>query len=266
MTPVPFETASRFAPEGAGRYVGVLTADWVQGRGVYGGMVAAILARAAAAEVDADRPPRAFTIAFCAPAPPGEAEARVSVERRGGSVTQVSARLLAGGAVLATAQATFAGPRRASLRFDERAMPELPDPASVARGPDALYIPPFCQHFDLRQALGPAPFSGGGRARIGGWCRLRDAGVPDLGMIVAAMDAWAPAVLGRVDRWTPAASVDLSVQLLADTPLEAAPDAWYAFEARGRHAADGYADEEAVLWTAAGRPVAVARQLVAVFE
>jgi acyl-CoA thioesterase len=262
----PFETASRFEPRGRGRYAGALAEDWYQGRGVYGGLVAAILARALSAEVGGDRPARTLSVAFCAPATAGEAEVRVTVERAGRYVTHASARLVRGDAVLATALATFGRARPSAVDHAARPMPALPPPDDVPPGPDALHLPAFCQHFEFRQALGPAPFSGGREARLGGWCRPKPAATLDAGLVAALLDAWAPAILSTSPEWAPAASIDLTVQLLAPLPREAAPDAHYAFEARCTRAADGYADELATLWAADGTPLASARQLVALFR
>jgi acyl-CoA thioesterase len=265
---VTFEEACALVPIGEGRYRGVLGEDWYQGRGVYGGMVAALVLRALEARIDdPPRSARTLSILLSAPALAGPCEVHTAIERAGKYVTHASARMFAGGEVLASAIATFARPRESALAYRTLAMPALPMPERVPVGPDSLFIPAFCKHFEFRQAIGAQPFSGGARAFLGGWCRLREPARPDAALMAALLDSWAPAVLSLAPEWSPAATIDLTIHFLTTLPLADAPsEAYYAFEAESTIVEDGYADDRATLWTADGAPIAIARQLVAVFR
>lgn len=259
----PFDVASRFARRGDGRFAGALDEGWYQGRGAYGGLVAAILARAIEAEHEEQRL-RTLHVSFCAPATAGEAEVHVEPIRRGRSVSTARASMRRADETIASAVATLAKPRKDKLGYRARPMPPLRPPRTVADGPEALYLPAFCAHFELRQALGPAAFSGGAHAYVAGWCRPRVPTPPSAALVIALLDAWAPAIVATSNEWIGAASVDQTISLLAPLP-RVADDAWYAFEARATYAADGYADEEASLFTEDGTPLASARQLIAIF-
>jgi acyl-CoA thioesterase len=143
----------------------------------------------------------------------------------------------------------------------------VPPPEEVPDGPEEHYIPPFTRAFGFRQCLGPVPFSGGTDARVGGWCRLEEDGVPvDAALACAMLDAWPPAAVALSPGWCPVASIEIGYHFLAPFPSvsdETRP--WLFYDATARHVSSGFADEVAVLWSRDGRPLATARQLVAVF-
>jgi acyl-CoA thioesterase len=262
---VSFQERISFGKTGPGRYAGALAEDWYQGRGVYGGFVTASIARAIENEIgEPARSLRTLNVGFCAPATAGEAEIEVHIERAGNAVTMVSARMLRGGEVIAIATATLARARRSKRVLSGLPMPAMKPPHEVADGPAGLYVPDFCRHLEFRQALGFGPFSGGSEAHVGGWCRLKEDSRADAPTIAALLDSWSPAILSMTPEWTGAASIDLSIDFHAPFP-EVDAHAYYAYEARCSIAADGYADERAVLWTESGAPLASARQLIAVF-
>lgn len=261
----PFPIASTFERDGSGVYRGVLSEDWYQGRAVYGGLTAAILARAMAAEAGRGRPLRSFHATFCAPATAGPVEVSVDVVRAGRSVAFVRSRMERDGEPVAIATATFARDRRSTLTGGEAPRLSLPCIDDVADGPEVLYIPAFCRYFEFRQALGHPSFSGGPEAHLGGWCRVRGGPLPaEAPLVLALLDSWAPAALSRHPRWAPCASIDLFVQMHA--VLDGVGVEWLGYEARSRHVEGGYADETATLYFADGRPIATARQLIAVFD
>jgi acyl-CoA thioesterase len=265
---VTFDEACTFEAIGDGRYRGVLGEDWYQGRGVFGGLISAIVLRSIERTVDDPaRSARTLALFLAAPAIAGECVVRTAIERAGKYVTQASARVECGGELVASAIATYARPRESALVHRSVPMPAFPPPHRVPAGPDGLLIPKFCQHFEFRQAIGDAPFSGATHAHLGGWCRLREPVRPDAAMIAALLDSWAPAVLSLSPEWSPAATIDLTIQFTTTLPLaDTRSEAYYAFEARSTVVEDGYADDQATLWTADGLPVATARQLVAVFR
>lgn len=260
-----FLLASTFERTAPGEHRGVIDAGWAQGRGAYGGLVTAMLVRAL--EADAPRGQSLVTIAstFSAPATEGPASIRTEAIRTGRNVSSFRASLLRDTQTLATCLATFARAREGALTYAERPMPEAPPPASAVDGPSEHYLPAFAHRFAFRQTVGPRPFSGGREALVGGWCHLRETGVPlDAALVSAILDAWPPAAVGLSPAWCPVASVDLTYHFLAPLP-HGQGDQWLFYEARAGHVAGGLTDEHAILWAEDGTPIATSRQLIALF-
>ena len=256
-----FAAASTFAQVGPSEHRGTLDAAWAQGRGAYGGLVAAILARAVERDAPAGQSLASLTVSFCAPAAPGEAVVRTEVVRAGRNASVLRAVLAREGAVVATALATCMRLRTEALGYDDLAMPAVPGPDEVAEGPPELAIPAFAKFFEFRQCLGTRPFSGAHEARVGGWCQLREDAVIDRALACALLDAWPPAAASLAPAWCPVASLEIRYDFLdvrGDT-------GWTLYDARSRFVSGGLADERATLWTHEGRAIAIATQRIAIF-
>ncbi len=246
-----------------------IDASWVQGRGVYGGLVAAVLARALEAEAERGLALARLTTAFCAPLAPGAAVVSVEVVRAGRNVATLRASLSNPDAPspAATCMATFARPRGPGA-FTHRGLvrPRSPSPDEVPDGPEEHYFPTFARHFEFRQCLGPRPFSGGEEARVGGWCRPREQERVDAALVCAVLDAWPPAIVARAHGWCPVASLELTIHFLSawHEPTVAPAGGWLHYDASCDHLEGGLADERAVLFDATGTPLATAQQLIAI--
>ena len=171
------------------------------------------------------------------------------------------------GKVLSTALATVARKRPGALVHDARVMPRVPAPEEVLDGPEEHYLPAFTRAFAFRQCLGPVPFSSGSEAHVGGWCRIEEDGVPvDAALVCAMLDAWPPAAVALSPGWCPVASIEIGYHFLEALPMAATePRPWLFHEARAGQVSSGLADETAVLWSRDGRPLATARQRIAIF-
>lgn len=260
--PSAFDRA-RFHRVGAHVTRGALREDWFQGRGVYGGLQSALMLDALEPHFEGQAL-RTLHVSFLAPAVAGDAEVSTEIERAGRSIGTGLARLTVGGNRVARATATFAKPRRSTATELRLEAPGWAAPSTLEDGPEALYVPAFCQHLEFRQAVGPAPFSGSEVAHLGGWCRFREPPEGTVGMLVALADAWPPAALTLSERWRAAASVDLTFQMLGPVP-EVPRDAFWGFEARSTVVEGGYADEVATVFTEDRVAVASIRQFVALF-
>ena len=262
----PFVAATTWSPQGEGRYAGALHPAWFQGRGGYGGMLGAVLLRSMMRELDEPaRAPRSFTAHFCAPVLEGEATVHVRLERAGRQVSHLSARLEQGGQVACLASATFALSRDTPLHYTEATFPSVPPPQDVPSVPDGL-LPAFAAHFDYRWCLGAPPSSGASEARAGGWIRPRVPQLLDAPLVVGLLDSYPPAAFARVDGPVQGATMDFTAHFYAALPLtSAAPDAFYLRSGLSRHAAAGYADDLAELWSEDGQLLAQLRQMAAVF-
>lgn len=257
------------SPTHPNRYHGSFETPWFQGRGAYGGLVAASFVDTMTRVVDAPRRPlRSLTVNFCAPALAVPTHIDVEIARAGSTVSHVRATLIQNERNVAIAQATFARARESHLsRYANLEPPESPRPRELDPAPYLEGImPAFTQFFELRYVHGSLPFSGADRPIMGGWIRLCEPSSQAMPQLAALLDAWAPAVLPMYRKPGGAATVDLSYQILDPLRIrEASPDAHYLYFAESRFVHEGYAEELATLWDESGHPLAVVRQNVVLF-
>lgn len=259
-----FAGTTHLTPLGGARYGAQADESWLQGRGAYGGLVAALLVRAMEHELADGLRLARITTAFCAPLLPGPIEIEVEVVRAGRNVSTLAARLRGGGSdggpVVAIAQATASRAREHPMTL-VAPMPPMPSVDAVSDGPEEHYIPVFAKRFSFRQCIGPRPFSGEGPGTVGGWCRLNEDGPIDGPLLVALLDAWPPAAVGLSPGWCPVASLEMSVEFEASAPIAAGT--WLFYQARCERIGDGLADERSTLHAADGTRLASAQQLIA---
>lgn len=262
MTRFDRDTAVRAL--GDGRYEARIDPGWFVVRGPNGGYIAALLLRALAQRVDDPaRAPRSLTVHYIAPPVEGAARIETTVERRGRSLTTVSAKLLQGERLLALALSAFSLPREA-VSYREASPPEAPPPERCTPLPRRI---PIHQRFDQRWAIGAPPFSGGDSALAGGWIRLADAeGTRPLDAPLAAAfcDAWPPSVFGRLTepRASGIPTIDLTIHFrTALPPADVRPGDFALCVFRSRYARDGFLEEDGEIWSASGELLAHSRQL-----
>ena len=267
----PFVTASTWRRQATGTFATTLDEGWMQGRGAYGGLVAAGVLRSLMDAVgDARRRPRTLDIHFCAPARPGPLHLEVNLERAGASVATWTARGRQEDRVVCVATAAFAFPREgaARARFSRLPPPAAPRPEEVPPVPEDLpLMPAFARFFEYRFCVGAPPYAAGEEARLGGWIRLRAGlGEPpalDAPLVAAFIDAWPPALFSRLDAPRGAASVNFTIDFHAALPRDER-GTHVLFSAVSQEGDGGTADEHAALWSEDGTHLASCRQLIAV--
>jgi hypothetical protein len=212
---------------------------------------------------------------------PGEATIEVGVLRRGNGLSNLEAKLVRGGEVLARASAVLArargveaGAGGASLAAGAPRGPGSWSEVAVAPvGPP--FGPAFAPHYEYR-STGPLPFSAAGGAAEGagggavepvaeGWVRLRRAVPLDAPAIVGLLDAWWPAALPTFRQPRPIATVGFTMQLLTE-PSALPPDEPLFHRARLVASDEGYMVEFRELWTASGLLVAMNQQTFAIIK
>lgn len=260
-----FAAASALRALDDGRYSWEVPEGWQQGKGSFGGLVLGALARALErSEPDPSRRLRVLTGELCAPLLPGSAEVVASVLRRGGAVTNVEARVLQAGQLVARASGLVAAGRPPSALRLEATRPALPPADTVPAVP--LGQPPtprYLTHFELLP-VGPLPFCGAKEPVAAGY--LRERGAPARGRLDAA------AMIGLLDAWWPCAlvvepgpramvTVSFTAELLVD-PAELDAGERFVYRADLAGAADGYSVELRQLWQG-GRLVALNQQVFA---
>lgn len=243
-----------------------LEPGWGQGRATFGGVVAALaVSRLQAAVADPDQPLRSLTVSFVAPLAPGPVTATAEVLRRGRSVTQAQGALIQDGQVAAAVLASFGAARDSVLALPGPARPDLPDPTSIEPNPFLPGLTPdFFAHVDLRMATGSIPFTGAAHPDVSGWMRYRkpprEFGTAHL---VGLIDAWPPSVLALLTK--PAASSTLSWTLELFGETTGGPEDFWCYRVVTDRCDAGYCHSQAGVWGPSGEPVAVSRQVIAVF-
>lgn len=258
------EILDRMTASAEGGFRVTVTDDWLQGRTLYGGLVAALGLRAMERAIPDLPPVRSVETVFLSPLPAGEVSIRVALLRRGRHVAFVEA-VVAGAAGTSTRLlAVFGAARPSAIRVP-------PAPRTPGRPRDAAFpipflegiTPAFTRHFECRLSEGGFPFSGSDDAATGGYLRyLRDPGC-DAAALLGLLDAFPAPILPVATAPFMASTVRWSVHFVA--PPSPPADGYWWFRADAVAASEGYAVSVGTLQSN-GEVVAWAEQLVAVFD
>jgi len=242
-----------------------ISADWMQGRGSFGGLTAALAIRALRHDLGDARPLVSLDIAFIGPAG-GDVDITTETLRKGRNVTHAAAEIRSEGNPVVRAHAVYGVARPTGITV---AAP-LANPSgardSVEPWPHLPGImPTFTQHFEFRATEGDVPFSGSSRATMGGYVRFVSTPSSELTTetLVALVDAWPGPMLPLGERPFPASSVRMSVQVVGAPPADFEDDYWFHSECIAAESGYAtivgrlYAGETLVLWM---------EQLVAYFD
>jgi acyl-CoA thioesterase len=256
-----FERATTLSADG----VGSIDASWYQGRGAFGGVMAALLLRAMREKVGDDaRTPRSLTVHFCGPATEGRIDVRTEVVRTGSRVTHATARVMKGEETTTFASASFCK-SRTGPSYALAEMPAVAPASSLPSVPASTPgLPAFFEHIDARFAGPILPFSGSATPEIAAWVRLREPAPVDAAVASLLLDALPPAIIATFDAPRAVASVDFTIHFFERLPEPAgAADDFHLVAIRSRWAGDGYAEEIRDLWSPGGVLLAQCRQLLA---
>lgn len=250
-----FAQASQPRLTDAGTWQLVADDSWLQGRTIFGGLVAANLVNAMASNVTPEHKLRAVTVTLAGPLPVEGAQIEVTTDRLGRSSTFMSAVITIDGSVATRASAVFAADRKSKLSVPGQAPTfdrgiEEADQLPFIPG----IVPNFIQHFDVRVAHGSFPYSGSPDAVIGGYCRHATL-TPGVAALVALLDAWPPALLSKAVEPIASSTMQWSAHIV--NPDVAVGTDWFEFGYRSVTAAAGYTisegtmakDGEVVAWT-----------------
>jgi acyl-CoA thioesterase len=255
-----FERATAVAPLGDGAWAGTCDGAWNTQLGPNGGYIAAIVLRAMIAELDEpDREPRSLTCHYLRPPQVGELRVDAVVERRGRTMSTVTARLTQGGRLCVIAVAAFAIELMGAVEYG--AMPPLaPEPGSVTPLEPPPGIPMVAQ-FDVRPTFGAAPYSGAPDALTGGWMRFAEPRALDAPALAMYVDAWLPSPMPYLTKPVLAPTIDLTVHFRAPAEAAAIVDEPVLARFRSSTAAGGFFEEDGELWSRDGVLLAQSRQL-----
>lgn len=241
---------------------------WLQGRTVYGGLVAGLMMYKAVSSIaDPSKRLLSSSVTFVGPVQQGAARLTAEILRQGKSVTSIEVRLWQDNAVQSILIASFGAARASEIHVrQERTAPDYPEPESL-HSMQHEHFPECYQQFDVRWAEGQIPCSASEQSDFGGWCRFdpvqhenRALNVADL---MTLFDIWPPGVLPLFKTLAPASSLTWHVTYV--NPLQQNLHDWFKYKVFTDYAAEGYATEYAHLWDAENRLIAISRQTVTVF-
>ena len=247
-----------------------IPSGWLQGRTVFGGLVAGLLAQKALSVVnDAAKQLLSCNITFVGPVQEGQAKLTAEVLRQGKSVTTLEVRLWQDDAVQSILIASFGAQRESRIHVQNLPqVPHYPQPEQLDKTAYIEGLMPQClQQFELCWAEGSYPMAGSKLPDFGGWSRFsadlhtnRDMKLADL---FALMDVWPPGVLPMFK--TPAPASSLTWQITYLHPIANQLQDWFKYKVVTEYAEHGYSTEYAYLWDRENRLIAILRQTVAVF-
>lgn len=256
-----FEVASRPQRQADGRFALRFTDDWLQGPGVFGGLIFAAAVRALAEVVDSERSLRSFQGEILAPV---KADTETIVHgdllRAGRSVTYASARFEQE-EVRALFTAAYGNARSEDVDFVSAQAPAVPAVGESTVLPAVEGMPTFAHQVEYRPVLGSPPVSGSRRAYTGGWVRFRNPGdTPRDALALALVDTWWPAAYVTLEAPRHLSTMAFNAFLF---DLDFDPEEPVIKDSETVVMRDGYADQSDRLFTPDGRLIATSRQLVA---
>ncbi|SDY38264.1 thioesterase family protein [Acinetobacter kyonggiensis] len=242
---------------------------WLQGRTIYGGLVAGMMMQKALVTI-ADPAKRLLSTSVTFVGPVQERKARLTAEilRQGKSVTTIEVRLWQDDAVQSILIASFGTQRESSIQVkQERTAPIYPEPQSLAKLPQQAAMPQCYQQFDVCWAEGNYPCTASAKPDFGGWFRFNPTQHANDELTVAELmtllDIWPPGVLPMFQTLAPASSLTWHVTYVH--PVQHQLYDWFKYKVFTDYAAEGYSTEYAHLWDAENRLIAISRQTVTVF-
>ncbi|ATC97040.1 thioesterase family protein [Pseudoalteromonas tunicata] len=240
--------------------------NWCQGRTAFGGLSAALLLQAAKKKLTDNFRLLSMSTNFVGPLL-AEQDFTIEIEvlRLGKNSCQILAKAIQNEQVCVIAQLCFAKNRASNLAVNNSDIISLGKPnKDHVIGHQTGITPEFFQHIDLNPQQGAMPFSGATSHNLGGWMKFKHAPAHlSPSHILALTDSWPPTMLQMFKMPAPASSMSWYIEFLVEPKLN--NDAWIGFEAITHHSSDGYAIEDAKIWSEDGQLLALSRQTVAIF-
>jgi acyl-CoA thioesterase len=240
--------------------------DWLQGRTLFGGLIAALAGVAMRKHIPAERLLRALQIVYVGPNAPGTVEFEPKILRAGKAVTLASCAVRSAGEVTATVTATYGIARESVLNIAPQATTLAVSPDQV---PDVANRPShlgFVQHYQQRWARGAFPFSRAHDSRMSVYLLYCDETVQKITAThaLALMDAIPTPALALMDKPGPASTLSWTLEIL-DHRFDFATDQWWRLDAEVDAARDGYVVHSGHVVNPAGQIAAISRQVVVVY-
>ncbi|MBF0200177.1 MAG: thioesterase family protein [Desulfamplus sp.] len=228
--------------------------DWMQGRTVYGGLVAALALKSMRPHIPLERKVRTLFVSFIAPLDSKPFHIHTNMLRSGKSVTTVESRVIQNDSICCTVSGSFGADRSSQIQIPPVKRPEMQEPSRAFELPyiDGL-TPSFTRHFDYRWAIGEFPFSGKGGGEIGGWINFREETTClTEEWLVALADAWPTPVLSQLTQPAAASTMTWALGFVHLNRLACSENQWWAYHCVIDSAERGYAHERSTIWDPEG--------------
>ena len=250
----------------AGRLVAHFDRSWWVVNGPNGGVIAALMVRAAQHCLAEDRCVRTVTTHFVSAPKEGSVTIEVTVERQGKIAGFASLRMLQQDRLIATSLVAVAEVDQVPHQWEQRNFPKLPALEDCWMMTTTPPLVPLHSRWDRRWGLGvpgqPDTSTVAGGYEAGGWIRLSEPEPYDEALLAAMADAWVPAIMAHTDLAVHAPTLELTVQFRADPrELEITSDNYCAAVFRQLSGGEGFVDETGEIWSPDGQLLALSRQL-----
>jgi acyl-CoA thioesterase len=247
----------------AGGLVFTASAEWMQGRSVFGGLQAAVAFHAMRALVP-QVPLRSLQATFIAPVA-GELHVQTRILRTGKNATHVEARIVSEDATQALFVGIF-GAARSSV------VARMPVPRATKTTGAPLFEKPFgvapaaafMQHFAVRWWEGTPPFTSQRSTTQVLEIAIDDSGPTSEAHVIAIADFIPPIGFSWLPAPAPGSTLTWMLELLADR-FDHVPLSGFRIEAELIAARDGYTNQAVTMFAASGEPVALGHQTMLVF-
>jgi acyl-CoA thioesterase len=239
--------------------------DWSQGRATFGGLVTAVGNETLRKLVPADRLLRSLQTTFVGPAGSTTWQLRTEVLRVGKAVTLARCDILDNDQVAATVIGVYGGPRASAVevRPEPVASPRAVEDINELRFQPGL-TPDFVQHFAVRWAQGAKPFSSAPRTPTKAFIRHRDTSPLTESHVVGLIDCIPSPAMSMFKERAPSSSLVWTLEFF-EHRFDFAPERWWRIDTDIDAATSGYVNQTSLLYDPDEKPVALSRQLFAVF-
>ena len=261
-----FREAMMMEEQDDGRLVASFDRSWWVVNGPNGGIIAALLIRAAQHYLGGDRCVRTATTHFLAAPKEGPVHLEVSVEREGRIASFATVRMTQDNQHIATALIAAAEMEIVSHEWEQRNLPTLPAIDETWMMESNSHDVPLRSRWEQRWGLGvpgvPETSTVPGGYEAGGWVRLSEPEPYDEAVLAAMADCWVPAVMVHSDVAVHTPTLELTVQFRTDPRnIDLRGDDYCAAIFRQLSGREGFIDETGEIWSPDGHLLVLSRQI-----
>ncbi|CAG9175794.1 acyl-CoA thioesterase II [Cupriavidus respiraculi] len=262
----PFDEAIGLRPAGEHVYEGATTSHYWNMIGPFGGITAATLLNAALSHPARLGDPIALTVNFAGPIAEGPFAIEARPTRTNRSTQHWNLTLTQNGEIATTASAVFAV-RRETWGCGEAVFPDVPPADAVPPLPAGFAPVRWLGAYDMRPVRGAKPSAEPGTEHPDSitqfWLRDHPARTPDYAAVASWCDSFYPRIFLKRAGFVPAGTVSMTTYFHADAAtLAALGDQHVLGSARAQVFRQGFFDQSAQMWSAAGELIASSHQIV----
>lgn len=251
-------------PSDPSRLRGSTTPEYWNMVGPFGGTTAAVLLRAVLQQPNVHGEPITLTVNYAGPVAEGEFEVSVEAVRTNRSNQHWVITQTQGEQVCTTATAVTAV-RKETWTDSEAQVPVVPPAESIEPSPDYPGIA-WNARYEQRMIEGGIPSETDGESdssRTTFWVRDNPPRPVDVYSVTSQTDTLYPRAFLRKGTFLPAGTVSITIHYLADLPeLEALGEGYSLVTGAARRFGRSYFDQTSEVWSAHGKLLATAHQMV----